>query len=567
MIPAQQQIVAQFNQMLQQTGAQLDQLLQQAGAGCQQMIAQNPTDPTPLANAIGAIDQQVRALVQHVKEEFDATDERIRAVGPLEPAFSQTGRAERWWRLWADEAWTRFENHWHVEQYRAMWPMVQEAMAEQVGCSRCGAPLSRKTPYKNESISCQACRTVNQVMPAAVVARYFAGMPHQYAEHAVLDKKANLRRFEAQWEDHCDAEEVAEGDRPEEPLERLKQREQMELEIWTAYAGERVRNEGGTAEDAKTLADTRMSGFYSQVNRKDVWRRAHGVAPLASEHGVPRHLENVDDWGPLDPHANPNALEDNFVHETLLKQAARDPQEHAQLLRQLGYRDDMHREIVARTFLRHYDKYLASPEGRALVNRAVMRSINEGPRLAVAAASSGVLDPIEGVAIAVYAGLQAKQATASPAEFQKMLAQHQMDKAKWERVAKGWIDRMTRDRTGAVSREYSQAFMRGGQNQFAAAGAAAADVMGQGQMGLAAPAAGAEPASFEKYCEISGAMQAWTKQGKDISVMLDKTFKITSVDVSTLCVYWGQKAMVDLSIIQRQQKVMEHYERQYLAMA
>ena len=56
MNPAQQQIVAQWNQHLQQTGGQLQGLLQQAGGGCEQLIAQNPVDPIPLNNALGAIE-------------------------------------------------------------------------------------------------------------------------------------------------------------------------------------------------------------------------------------------------------------------------------------------------------------------------------------------------------------------------------------------------------------------------------------------------------------------------------------------------------------------------------
>jgi hypothetical protein len=166
----------------------------------------------------------------------------------------------------------------------------------------------------------------------------------------------------------------------------------------------------------------------------------------------------------------------------------------------------------------------------------------------------------------VYASLQAKQPSVKPEEFQTMLAQHQMDMPKWERVAKGWLDRMSRDTTGAIATEYSKAFMGGSQNQYAAAGQAAAQVMADGQVGLSGPAASAEPVSFEKYCEISGAMTAWTKQGKDISAMLDKTFRISAMDVSSIGMYWSQKMMADLSMFDRQSQLMAQYEQQYLAM-
>ena len=43
-------------------------------------------------------------------------------------------------------------------------------------------------------------------------------------------------------------------------------------------------------------------------------------------------------------------------------------------------------------------------------------------------------------------------------------------------------------------------------------GAAAADNMASGQMGIQGPSAN-ESIPFERYCKIAGAMQAWSKQG------------------------------------------------------
>jgi hypothetical protein len=113
-------------------------------------------------------------------------------------------------------------------------------------------------------------------------------------------------------------------------------------------------------------------------------------------------------------------------------------------------------------------------------------------------ASNGLLDPIEGVSMAVCASLQAKQVSASPEEFTSLLAQHQMDRPKWERVAKGWLDRMTRDTTGVVATEYAKGFAGGGQ--YGAMGAAAMDNVSQGQTGREGPqmAAGAPAAVSER---------------------------------------------------------------------
>src|SRR5262245_56738259 len=258
MNPAQQQILAQWNQHLQHVGGQLQGLLHQAAGGCQQTIAQSPGDPTALGNAMGAIEQQVKQLRKQVDDGFSSFYDRICDAGPGEPAHFEMKRAMRWWDLWAEEAWQRWSTYWYVEQYRAMWPMVQQAAQNPAACNRCGGQLRRTTPHKSESITCPACRTVNQVMPDAVVARYYGGMPHYYSEQALLEQKMNIEKFKAQWEDVRDGEHATGRDRPDEPLDRLKQREQMERDYWTSYAEARVKNEGGTPEDVRTLVEARM---------------------------------------------------------------------------------------------------------------------------------------------------------------------------------------------------------------------------------------------------------------------------------------------------------------------
>jgi hypothetical protein len=195
-------------------------------------------------------------------------------------------------------------------------------MAQPTACNRCGGPIQRATPHKSESINCPACRTVNQVAPEAVVAQYFSGMPHYFAEAAIIDKRLALMKFKDDWDDYRDSEYAADRERPDEPLERLKQREQMEKDYWTTYAEARVKNEGGTPEDVRTLVEARMKqAFYDEMNMNDVWRAANGMQGVAQQASVPAHLQNVDEWGPLNPHQNPNGLEDNYVHEQLLNEA------------------------------------------------------------------------------------------------------------------------------------------------------------------------------------------------------------------------------------------------------
>jgi hypothetical protein len=569
MNPAQQQIVAQWNQYLQQMGGHLQGLLQQAGGGCDQLIGQNPTDPIPLNNALVAVEHQFKDLKKNVNDSFSPHYDQLCNAGPGEPGHAHMKRAMRAFLRWADETWARFDAHVHVNQYRAMWPHVQQALQKPAACNRCGAPVARTTPHKSESVTCAACHTVNQVLPEAVVASYFGGMPHYFAQSGVIDRQFALEKFKDDWEDYRDAEYAADRDRPDEPIERLKQREQMEKDYWTAYAEARVKNEGGTPEDVKTLVDARMKqAFYEEMNMNDVWRAANGLKGVAEQASVPQHLQNVDEWGPLNPHQNQNALEDDWVHEQLLNEAVREPERHASLLQALGYRDATQRAMVHGTFRRHYESYLTGPEGQALVTRAAMRAMNERMKYMTAAgAASGLLDPVEGVSIAIYGNLQVKQAQVSQAEFSALLAQNSMDQPKWERVAKGWLDKMTRDTTGVVATEYAKAFATGGQGHYGGMAVAAADNMSSGQMGLQGPQMAAEPMSFEKYCEIGGAMQAWTKQGKDVSAGLHKYFQMTAIDYSNVSMYWSQKMMADLSMFERQTQIANHFEQQYASMA
>lgn len=569
MNPQQQQVVAQWNQYLQQTGGHLQGLLQQAAQGCQGLIAQNPTDPIPLNNALSGVEHQYKDLRGKLDDAFSQHYDRLCEMGEGEPGYSHMKRALRGFERWADEQWMRFDAHVHVEQYRAMWPHVQQAMQKPTPCNRCGGPLQRRTPHKSESINCPACHTVNQVMPEAVVAMYFGGMPHYFAEIGLIDKRMAITKFKDDWEDYRDAEYAADRERPDMPLDRLKHLESLERDYWTTYAEARVKNEGGTPDDVRTLVDARMKqAFYDEMNMNDVWRQAHGMQGLAEQAQVPAHLQNVDEWGPLNPHQNPNALEDNWVHEQLLSEAIREPDRYNSLLKTLGYRDPTHRAMVHATFRRHYEQYLMGPEGQQLVTRAAMRAMNERMKYMTAAgASNGLLDPVEGVSIAVYANLQAKQASVSPEEFTSLLAQHQMDRPKWDRVAKGWLDRMTRDTTGVVATEYAKGFS--GQGQYGAMGSAAMDNISQGQMGLQGPqmgGGGGEPMSFERYCEIGGAMQAWTKQGKDVSAGLHKYFQMTAMDYSNVSMYWSQKMMADLSMFDRQTQLSAQAEQKYLQM-
>src|SRR5437867_7511591 len=111
MNPAQQQIVNQYNQLMQTIGGQIQNLLGQAGAGCQGMIQQNPTDPIPLNNAMTAVEQQFKELRGTLGDAFSAHYDKICSAGPGEPAHSMMKRALRAFDRWCDESWARFDCH------------------------------------------------------------------------------------------------------------------------------------------------------------------------------------------------------------------------------------------------------------------------------------------------------------------------------------------------------------------------------------------------------------------------------------------------------------------------
>ena len=160
------------------------------------------------------------------------------------------------------------------QQYRAMWPHVQQGMRSPPRATVVAVRSARATPHKSESITCPACQTVNQVIPDAVVAKYFGGMPHYFAQSGVIDKQARAREVQGRLgglprrriRGRC-------ATARDEPMERLKQREQMELDYWTAYAEARVKNEGGTARGRE---DARRRAHEAGVLRRDEHERRAG---------------------------------------------------------------------------------------------------------------------------------------------------------------------------------------------------------------------------------------------------------------------------------------------------
>ena len=276
-----------------------------------------------------------------------------------------------------------------------------------------------------------------------------------------------------------------------------------------------------------------------------------------------------DDFGPL----RPDQVEEYFFHHFEIEEAYNDPAKKAQLLQKFGYRDEAHFERVKYSFLKAVgegnpgstlDTYHFGGRAQQAMMAARMRQVQEKQKAQIAS-NPEMMAPIEGVTVETYAQMSAQQAKGlSQDQFVALLAQHGMDQAKFARVSQGWIDRMSKDTTATVATVYGKAFSSAGQGQFGAAGAAGGQALGsfnaQGQ--LQGPG-GAEPCTFEKYCEIMGAQSAWAKAGKDVNAMLKQQFNMNALDWSNLGSYWSTKMMADLSYAQRMGDLMQHYEKQY----
>src|SRR5262249_15404691 len=150
-----------------------------------------------------------------------------------------------------------------------------------------------------------------------------------------------------------------------------------------------------------------------------------------------------------------------------------------------------------------------------------------------AAANPDLLAPVEGVTIEQYAQISAGIGRCSGTDdMARFLAGFGLDMAKWERANKGWTAKMSTDTTGTIGLAFSTAFTPAGP---AASGGPQAGAAMPGMSGAVGQApAGAEPCSFDKYCEMSGAMAAWSEQGKDVNAMLKEAFNVLAADFSNI---------------------------------
>jgi len=149
--------------------------------------------------------------------------------------------------------------------------------------------------------------------------------------------------------------------------------------------------------------------------------------------------------------------------------------------------------------------------------------------------AGGGLAPVEGVSCETWAQINA--GIASGGDMDKLLAQAQMDRAKWDRVNGEWLARMSTDTTMAIATVYGAAFTGGGYGQFSGAAAQAAEVGVGGDLSN-------EPMPFERYCEIEAAMACASERGEDVTQTLAQ-FGMTAMEWGQLGMFWSKKMQQD----------------------
>jgi len=157
------------------------------------------------------------------------------------------------------------------------------------------------------------------------------------------------------------------------------------------------------------------------------------------------------------------------------------------------------------------------------------------------AGPGGALAPVEGVSCEQWAQLQAQ--LAGGADLGQLLAQHGMDRPKWDRVSAEWMARMSSDTSMAIATVYGNAFSSGGAGQYSQQ---AAQAVQQGVGGNV----GAEPVPFETYVQIMVAQNAAAQRGEDVGAALAQ-FGMTPLDWSNVGAYWSKRT---------QQEAMKYHQ-------
>jgi len=274
--------------------------------------------------------------------------------------------------------------------------------------------------------------------------------------------------------------------------------------------------------------------------------------------------------GPLEEHETFMRVDDPAFKE-LERLLALDDAALAKEAKKLGVKLSDSKRYSFRDYFtgmrRDYEKIKAKGMARAQAAVDVAMDFQKEEMRKAAAGKPGLLDPVDGISLEVYATVQVKRSKlTSPDGFPKLLAEYGMDEAKWAKVDGVFMGRMSDPSdpmaTAAFATEYGKFYSQASSGKFAAgakAGAAAGGLDGSHKDIKAAK----EPVSFERYVEIMTAQECWAVAGKDVNAMLKKVFDMDASDWSNLGAFWSPKMVADISMAMKLPEYQAKYRPRY----
>lgn len=161
--------------------------------------------------------------------------------------------------------------------------------------------------------------------------------------------------------------------------------------------------------------------------------------------------------------------------------------------------------------------------------------------------SNPLLDPVEGITVEQWAGVNAQVASGTATE--EAIKSIGADMPKWDRVNNEWLTRMRNDTSFIISQKYAAAF----------------NTTATGNLGSGSQIS-ADSFPFEKYIEAMVAQDVLGKQGRDAQDIL-KDFGLTVADYSNISSYWSGKMMTDFSLAMKMSQLDAEYRRKYESMS
>jgi hypothetical protein len=218
----------------------IDELCADAEAGTRTLVAQDPTNPSALSTALGALDARIEGIKRKMETTWHGQGlGRETQPGPdgahrraPEGAYAEWHASERY----VVDTWTACKVRCMGQLLRAMWPHVDAALRRPIPCSQCGAPLSPSTRHSAETVTCAHCRAVNQCIPEQIVYAWFATAPVAFGVEQVLAQHLQVQRAFDDVRCWMDAEYRRTGDRPQEPEDSKRRRAAQAQAYYAALA-------------------------------------------------------------------------------------------------------------------------------------------------------------------------------------------------------------------------------------------------------------------------------------------------------------------------------------------